>query len=213
MNRKFRSLRRQIETRNPKVSFKIFSEGEKTEYDYFMAMRRHYSAVLIDIEIIRGAGVPLTLARKASAAQRQIRSSKKGSLLNRDEVWVAFDRDEHPNVQSAIDQCRANGVGVAYSNPCFELWLILHFEDFDKPDHRHDVQQKLSGICKDYDRHSRKTTDCSKLMALLHDAELRADEQLRRRRQEGEPPGPPFTTVYELTRRITQAATNGEATA
>ena len=120
----------------------------------------------------------------------------------RESIDAVFDRDEHPNVPEAISRCRNANVGVAFSNPCFEIWLILHFEDFDRPDHRHDVQRHLETLCGDYDRTKRKTTDCSKLMALVVEAEMRAERQLRRREDEGDPPGPPFTTTYELTRRI-----------
>jgi hypothetical protein len=33
----------------------------------------------------------------------------------------------HPNLCEALDLAEANGVRIAVSNPCFELWLILHF--------------------------------------------------------------------------------------
>jgi hypothetical protein len=35
----------------------------------------------------------------------------------------------HPNLDRALTLARSNNIRVAISNPCFELWLILHFED------------------------------------------------------------------------------------
>lgn len=201
--RRFRPLRRRVETKAPKSKIVIYSEGEKTERDYFHAMRRSFHSVVVDIEIIEGAGVPLTIAKKAvQAAQSARRQDRRQSYAKRDEFWAVFDRDEHPNVPEAISRCRDANVGVAFSEPCFELWLILHFQDYDRPDHRHDVQRHLETLCDEYDRARRKTTDCDKLMALVVEAEGRAERQLHRRKEEGDPPGPPFTTVYELTRRI-----------
>ena len=39
-----------------------------------------------------------------------------------------FDRDEHPNFARAVDLANRNGINLAISNPCIELWFILHFE-------------------------------------------------------------------------------------
>ena len=120
-------------------------------------------------------------------------------------IWAVFDRDEHPNVPQALDVCKATKVKVAFSDPCFELWLILHERDFDAPDGRHQVQAELAKTLKDYDPKGRKTTDCKRLMAKVNEAELRAEKQLARRQQEGEPPNRPFTTVFLLTREMRAA--------
>jgi hypothetical protein len=56
------------------------------------------------------------------------------------EVWCLFDRDEHGEVDTAIADATRNGVRVAFSHPCFELWLLLHFQPFATP---------LSGRCGD----------------------------------------------------------------
>ena len=36
-------------------------------------------------------------------------------------------------------------------NPCFELWLILHERDYDRPDHRDAVQRELKKLLPEYD--------------------------------------------------------------
>lgn len=201
--RRFKPLRRQVETKAPKPKIVIYAEGEKTERDYFEEMRRAFRSAVVNIEIIEAAGVPLTIARKATQAARSARRRNRGqSYARQDEFWAVFDRDNHLDVPNAISSCKAANVRVAFSDPCFELWLILHFQDFDRPDDHHGVQRHLEDICDDYDRTKRKTTDCSRLMKLVVEAEERAERQLRRRRDEGDPPSRPFTTVYELTRRI-----------
>jgi hypothetical protein len=51
--------------------------------------------------------------------------------------WIVIDRDEErtnggghllENYCQAITQAAKNKIKVAYSNPCFELWYLLHFE-------------------------------------------------------------------------------------
>lgn len=40
-----------------------------------------------------------------------------------------FDADDHPDLVQATNLALQNGIDVALSNPCTELWFILHFED------------------------------------------------------------------------------------
>jgi hypothetical protein len=45
-----------------------------------------------------------------------------------DEVWCVFDIDDF-DVAEAVVLAGRNSVRLAISNPCFELWLLLHFEN------------------------------------------------------------------------------------
>jgi hypothetical protein len=53
-----------------------------------------------------------------------------------DEFWLVCDcdhwiEDGHiKNLAQVIQLCRQKGIQVALSNPCFELWLLLHFAEF-----------------------------------------------------------------------------------
>jgi hypothetical protein len=46
------------------------------------------------------------------------------------ERWVMFDRDQHSEIPEAFVRARQNGINVAFSNPSFDLWLLLHFTPF-----------------------------------------------------------------------------------
>jgi len=127
---------------------------------------------------------------------------KKDSFEENDEVWAVFDRDEHPNFNSAVNDCEQNGIGVARSNPCFELWLILHYEDYDRPLGRHDVQAHLQSINGSYDPKIGKRLVVEQLSERCEAAEIRAERQIDRREQEGGRSNPPSTTMYLLTRSL-----------
>ena len=52
-----------------------------------------------------------------------------------------FDTDEHENLPHAIEDARQSAILVAVSNPCFELWLVLHAREQTAYIDRHDVQR------------------------------------------------------------------------
>ena len=70
-----------------------------------------------------------------------------------DEFWLVMDIDEHTNSQQLDDngisnrdkweevlrQCLANHYCYAVSNPFFELWLLLHFDDVQETDYNYAV--------------------------------------------------------------------------
>ncbi|MGH6836706.1 MAG: RloB family protein [Methylocella sp.] len=201
-------LRRRISKISPKRKFILYCEGKKTEPDYFGALQNVCDGTLIKIEAIGAVGVPRTIAdRSIERAMLHKRSGKKeaNSFERLDEVWAVFDRDEHPDFDQAVNRCREHGVGVARSNPCFEVWLILHFEDFQCPDGRHAVQKYLKKICPDYDPDNGKTINCLDAVKNVGEAEVRAECQLRKRKEEGLEFSAPSTTVFELTRAIRTA--------
>lgn len=200
-------LARRKSFRRPKVAFYVFCEGSRTEPDYFNALARISPYSLVDIKTVAGAGVPKTIAQRAvdEAAIRGIGAKnrrRKNSFEVNDEVWVVFDRDEHPDFAAAVAQCENAGIGVARSDPCFEVWLILHFEDYNRPDHRHKTQDHFGELCPLYDRKSNKTTDCSAIVGDVEKAEARAEAQLAARAAEGAAYSAPSTTVFMLTRRL-----------
>jgi len=157
----------------------------------------------------RKVGVPFTVATEAASLSEQIGVTGKKARRNlyekRDQIWAVFDRDAHPRFQDAVKLCAKSGVKVARSNPCFEVWLILHFQDFHKPDGRQKVQEHFRKLCPEYDPKKGKTPDCIKLVGTLGQAEKRAATQLKRRTDEGSAFGPPSTTVHLLIEAVRQA--------
>lgn len=197
-------LKRRAGKREPKRRFVIFCEGAKTEPAYFTALKKRYPQ--IEIVLMKDHGVPDTLARMAVEQAKRLRREGTNSFEQRDEIWAVFDRDQHPKFDEAVQRCESNRVGVGRSNPCFELWLILHHQDYDKPDGRHAVQAHCERVCDGYDKHSSKTPDCSGLLAHVEAAIKRAEDQLARRKNEGEEFGCPSTTVGNLVQAILEAA-------
>ena len=141
------TLRRRPAFRSPLPRFLIVCEGTKTEPGYFRETRV-LERSLIELEISPG-GVPKTLVERAvemkkAAALKAKR--QKDENLKYDHVWCVFDVDEHPFVPEAKQQARDNGIEVAISNPCLELWALLHFRD----QRAHIERGPLHHECKQY---------------------------------------------------------------
>lgn len=179
-----RSFSRKRPTRSIKRKFYIFCEGKRTEPDYFLEIEKKYGNSKIEFDVVGGIGVPSTITKKAKEKKLCIKKSKN-SFEKKDQVWSLFDRDEFSCYWDSIQDCKLADIGVGYSNPCFELWLILHKKDYDKPSNRHVVQKEAESCLPGYDRHKRKTTNCSELMSNIDVAIKRSETKRKRRLEEG----------------------------
>ena len=152
----------------------------------------------------------MTVAQQAVAYAKEnglARGSqrRKDSFERNDQVWAVFDCDVHPQFEEAVELCERNGVGAAWSKPCFELWLILHEDDYGKPGTHWHVQKALAALRPEYDRRGAKIPDYD-MVGRVEDAERRGAMLLREREKDGSAPfGNPSTTVGRLTRAIREA--------
>lgn len=172
-------------------SILVFTEGRETEPQYLTHMNRRNRSVSVRID--NRHAQPLKLAQTAVRAARDLRP---------DECWVVFDRDTHPSIAEAVSVAEAAGLNVALSCPCFELWLVWHFEDFTRPSGSHD----------DVRRRAQELLHCDKVLTETALASLmaRTDEALRRaaeadewHRRSGAPGHPdPGSGVHLLVRSI-----------
>ncbi len=177
------TLKRKVATRRPRKTLVVFCEGERTEPEYLDALKRQPSvrdvaAVDLRVETGQGGSVPRTLVALATAA----RSRAIDEEAEIDEFWCVFDVEwprNHPGLKEAVQQARANNIKLAVSNPCFELWLILHFQDhaawLDNNEARR-LRRQLDGS-------SDKGLDAAKYMPFTAYAARRAAELDRRHLQ------------------------------
>lgn len=114
------------------LTLKVFTEGKKTEVDYIKywhrIFRNHINVVVGEKK--KDHGVPSTLIDIAIKDKKHgNRQSKSTDRTTNIEYWCVFDVDTHPNLRQAIQKAEANGIRVAVSNPCIELWFLLHFRE------------------------------------------------------------------------------------
>ncbi len=133
--RNARSLQRRGPQRAPYDYILIVCEGSKTEPNYLREMIRHFQ--------INGANVKVTGecgSAPQSVVAEAIRIFEQDPLFDR--VFCVFDRDGHAGYMDALQRIEAHRLvrrdgnkksGLAefvaiHSVPCFEYWLLLHFE-------------------------------------------------------------------------------------
>jgi hypothetical protein len=123
----------------------IVCEGE-TEQVYFNAARQHYRLTTTEVVIADNT--------KGSAPESvvQLAEEKYRHDDGYDKVFCIFDRDSHESYQRARDRIvrlrtRARDpmpIEDAVSLPCFEIWILLHYERTDAPFNRcSDVIQRI----------------------------------------------------------------------
>lgn len=118
-------------TRTENRTFLIYCEGLRTETDYLEALKeqpeiRDGAAVEVRIDYEKSGQPPMKLVE--AAADGPGVQDEDDEI---DEVWCVFDVEwptNHPKLDEALELARSHGIRTAVSNPCFEYWLTLHFE-------------------------------------------------------------------------------------
>lgn len=193
------SLRRRRGFREPRARFLIVCEGKVTEPLYFKEIGRIERGI-VELEIVPG-GVPKAVVERAVQMKKESEREAKrrrDQNLRYDCVWCVFDVDNHPLVPEAKEQAQANAIDVAISNPCFELWFLLHFQEQTAHIERGRVQHLCRGHMPGYE----KVPPCDALMPHLSEAierAIRLENWQESRFNAGENPS---TGVYRLIQRI-----------
>lgn len=148
------SLRRRAPRREPYDRVLIVCEGSKTEPNYLRELIAAYQLSSTNVEITgEGGSAPKSVVELAI------------DLFERepdyDRVYCVFDRDGHVSYGEAVQRVhdkklvRRSGkhkLGLAHfeaitSVPCFEYWILLHFEHTTAPMARFvDVLPRLHAV-------------------------------------------------------------------
>ncbi|MGR6997917.1 RloB domain-containing protein [Yinghuangia aomiensis] len=120
-----------------------------------------------------------------------------------DEVWCVVDVDEFKDISAAVGKAAGAGIEIAISNPCFELWLILHFGDHTAPCTSYGtLSPYLKKHVPDYDKSKLRFRDFAGGLDAAHQRAVRLDPTGKEHRRN------PSTGV----RRLVQAMRSGSGT-
>lgn len=182
----------------------VVCEGLITEKEYIVGFAKSCRNPRVDVDIHPGIGTPVTIveyARDRRLEAIEQASRERDSNLEYDEVWCVFDIDDHPNVPRAKQQARDNGLELAISNPCIELWLILHFREQPGAQERN----KLSNILKSFVPHYNKHVDFEHYKNGYIDASRRSQNLEHEAILDRDDGRNPTTGVWRLTESIRKA--------
>ena len=193
----------------------IVTEGSQTEPKYFEHFKTRQNN--IDIRVVgsrssAGETDYVSLVRKA----REYQERNQLSAATGDSVWVIADADVNYNnskpiaeKNSKLNQARKmadnKGINLLLSSPCFEVWLLLHYQYTTKfiKDYA-DMKSVLQKYIPTYT----KTAD---VYELINDRTKTAIENAKRVERHHLQDGcklpfgvdvNPFTDVYKLLERL-----------
>lgn len=121
---KRRKTRRPKKERLTKTTFLIVCEGKETEPLYF----KNFSTELRSKAALDIKGGDICGTSPEQLVEYAVSRKKQRGL---DQVWAVFDHDGRPEeeLQKALRKAKAEKINIAFSNPCFELWFLIHYRD------------------------------------------------------------------------------------
>ncbi len=128
------SFKRKSPALDPEETVLIVCEGE-TEVYYFNEIKKAYRLSFIQTVLCPTGSAPINIVNYA------IDYATNNEAIDR--VFCVFDRDQHSTYGQALqllknpqfsENAKSKPVLTAItSNPCFEFWLLLHYEYTTKP--------------------------------------------------------------------------------
>jgi len=144
--------RRPFKRRKPVLDYRklfvIATEGRKTEPGYFQLFNSKEATIRLKLLPSRHRTSPRHVLGRAKDAV------KEEQLKKTDEIWLVIDMDQWPadQLEEVFAGCQSAGFHLAVSNPKFEYWLLLHFEDGGGVESSRVCSEKLRHYLPDYDK-------------------------------------------------------------
>lgn len=131
--------------------FVLSYEGTVTEKKYFEDFRKsdlfNDSGLIEIISLKRPSNKgsdPISVKKLLQEAKREFRFKPT------DEFWLIIDRDHwegihQHNFEKLVADCNSErNFFLAMSNPCFEIWLILHLKDLNEFDEKEKTKIRVN---------------------------------------------------------------------
>jgi hypothetical protein len=152
-----RNLKRRPPSKNPVNKILIACEGSKTEPGYFESIRKELRLRTLQIIVLRHRGKtdPGSIIERVIEERQFMKRNQ--AWTDGDNAWAVFDGDEHiekspENWKSAIALAKKQKIQLAITNPCFELWYLIHFQDYFAQITRDRVINLLAKHIPNYDK-------------------------------------------------------------
>lgn len=174
--------------------FVIATEGQETEKQYLSLFENPRVNVKILPTGSDGLSAPKQVLERLAQFQQEYQ------LGDGDEFWLMVDVDRQRGqfLDEVTRGAREIGCQLAISNPCFELWLLLHFAEADRADTDcNALEKQLKSLPGGY----------NKTRLVLPTYRLRVAEAVTRAKAlEGRPdlrwPDFPGTHVYKVVEKL-----------
>lgn len=165
---------------------RLFCEGLKTEPNYFNGYFKAKGFKQPNIASKPKNHDPKGVAKAAKEAYIHAKKVLK-IPENKIFIWAVFDRDGHVGIPEAINWLSDTPIGIAFSNVCFEYWILLHYENAARSFRNCD--EIISYIHQNHDSNYGKANDhYERLKDKIPTAISRAQQLAHNQRQHAERP-------------------------
>jgi hypothetical protein len=169
--REFKPRTRRTNLRDAKLIV-IATEGTNTEKKYFqdMASPKYYRNPRVHVEVLDRA---ITASAPEYVMRMLDQFKQEYSLRVYDQLWMVIDVDTWGEEKLSLmaQECLQKNYLLAVSNPCFEIWLLLHIKSLDdytqeelrelveneKINHRTRLEKELVELLGSYNKHNPDT--------------------------------------------------------
>lgn len=110
----------------------IASEGKDTERIYFKALAKEYTNPRVHVHVLERSENEQNNSSPEHVLKQLNDYKSQYELEADDELWLVVDKDRWTEAmlsRVATECSQEVAMHMALSNPCFELWFLLHMED------------------------------------------------------------------------------------
>lgn len=180
--------RRRPQLLEPRETYLVWCGGVRTERLYFDGLKKALNNPPITVELHSSGKPPAQIVRSAA----DFRDARPGKF---DQVWCVVDVDQF-DIVDAITVAGRREINPAVSNPCFEVWLLLHHAECRAHcDGYNGVVARLRKHVKAYDKARLNFADHAHGVA----AAIKRAKELG-----GDPTTNPSTGVWRLVQTIVE---------
>lgn len=203
---KRRYFQRPLGLKRYKKLFVISVEGAETESQYFGHLKIFEGASNNCIKCLQHR----YKSSPSHVLKRMQKYIKEFSLKETDEVWLVVDKDQWTSEQLIPLynwSLSADNYGFAISNPKFEYWLLLHFENGIDVNSSQECSDRLAQYFPEYEKHiNTRKISLDRINQAIKHAKARNDPS-----QPGWSCAMSATTVYKLVEKILNQDLNGSS--
>lgn len=127
----------------PREKLLIACESKETEPNYFNNAKEIWKLSSVFVVKVKYSQKAKGDPRKLIAEAKKWQDEAKEEGMPYDQVWCVFDDDGRTSAKTACEKAEKFQFKIAFSNPAFELWLLMHFQDQNASLDQNEALKKL----------------------------------------------------------------------
>lgn len=197
-----------LHNRGIKKIFHLFFNGKVAEPGYFRWFNEPGNNFSVKLHKLANdkSEAPWQLIDRAIKKKCIMQKKDSFNFEDEDEFWCVFDIDDclkenRNKFNAAIKNAEKNNINLCWSNECFEIWFLLHFEYCENILSRRDYDKKLQQYFKkELNFEYKKNSDVFEIFSDLQETAIKNAERLYKSNPNFF--DNPSTKVFEIVKKL-----------